>query len=251
MATYEVRFWTTEELHLYGDGDPEQAIKDFMDKTLQEIDGNGVSVKQGDKHPNPPHESLGADHHWPEDAPHPCDGTTTTFSDLLDWWDDWHACKANYDAKDCNMIVTNYDSTAGVFGGGCTGASPRAVAEGHRVGKLNSEAYSARGCEVRYSQMYATVLHELGHAISTGDCGGGGIAGCSCNNSEWEDELCGYSYYDTTDGNNYTTPMVTWSSDTLAGKNECCTDLTSDKSQGDECFEREYSDCRKEWAGPC
>lgn len=241
---YEIAVWMTQKLVDNGPGDPASALESFINKTLEET-GPSATVDIRSKHPNPPHESLSSGSHWPDTADSPCGGGARTYSDLLDWFDEWHDCVATKTAKDANVLVSSFPGTGGVTGGGCTGEPLLCIAEGSDVGRLASEPYDARGCDLRYSQMYATVLHEIGHAIIKVD------GEYTCDGSQFSEEWMGYSYYDDYRGDNYTSPMVTWRWNTPDGENDCCKTLFTYKDQGGECFERPYSDCVSNNSNPC
>jgi hypothetical protein len=207
-------------------------------------------------HSVPPYEKASNDpdsDEWPiyDD---PC-GDLRKYDDLLHWWEDWHKCNGTQ-ATDGNILISNYNGTYGETSGRCPSVDNvgplRCVAEGSEIGKLQNAAWDERGCDKKYSQMYATVLHEIGHCIikevGEYDCQGGALT----------EEYMGDSYYDSSRGDNYTSPMVTWPWDDedTDGKNECCDDLTVwSEPEGEnkywECFERPYSDCVAKYTNNC
>jgi hypothetical protein len=242
---YSVNVWTTKSLHELGNGDPEQALDDYLTKALEET-GYSASVDVKSHHPDPPNESLEADDEWPIWATNPCTGDSKEYHDLLEWWGDYHNCKNLGTAKDANMLVSYYGSTAGVTTGGCSSSSGPflLVAEGSEVGELINYPWDAKGDNLRFSQMYATVIHEMGHSAiddSYADCTG---------TDSLDEEQMGHSYYDSSLGMNITSPMVTWTGDGNDGDNECCENLgTVDyEPKG---FERPYSNGVKDHSYPC
>jgi hypothetical protein len=233
--TFDIGIWVTYDLSIDGLGDPESALNKFVPENFQEA-GHSVNLTIHTTNPNPPAESLSAPDQWPtEDDPCAQFGQEpTTYNDLLEWWLDWHACNASETHGDANILVTNYDSTAGVTTGDCDETGNHyCVAEAHRIGDLADEDVDNAGPDVRYSQMYATVLHEIGHAVIDET----GSFSCSSDPSE---ERMGNSWRNFDFDITYTTPMVTWDN-SKGSKNECCTDLASEPS--DPYWTRSYSQC--------
>lgn len=233
--TFDIGIWLTYELENYGTGDPRKALNKFVPENFTEA-GHDVDLKIHSTNPNPPEESVSASDQWPANDD-PCPNfpdSPTTFDNLLDWWDLWHPCNASETHDDANVLVSNYDSTAGLTSGDCDQSGNHyCVAEGHRIGDLADETVDSSGSEMRYSQMYATVIHEIGHAVidETGSY--------ACGGSEIKESRMGNSW--TSNGNTYTTPMVTFDNGT--DYNECCTDLEPDPGYWSRYYSRSFSQC--------
>lgn len=232
MADFTIGVWTTYELYHHwknsmGADIAGQAIWDYIVKNVEDEGGYTVNVELASEHPNPPHEDITAN--WEDYYSHPCTGESTYYNDLHEWFQDWHSC--NGTKHDIDLIATDYYSTYGLTSGN-TSDGFFCSAEASEVGALHNASWSERGPEMRYSQMYATVLHEIGHAITEQGTDG-------CVSGSWNEEYSAYTYIDTQDGTtyNFTSPLVTWK-DT----NECCTDMNYN-SNYDKAFDREYSDC--------
>lgn len=233
---FDIGIWLTSELYYNGLGDPEGALSKFVPENFTEA-GHSIDLTIHTTNPDPPAESFNHPDHWPTEGA-PCSNfgqTATTYDNLLVWWEDWHACQASETHGDANVLVTNWDSTGGATSGDCneTG-NHHCVAEAHRIGDLADEDVNNSGPETRYSQMYATVLHEIGHAVidETGSF--------SCSSSPSEERM-GNSWQDINFDITYTTPMVTWENSEDGSENECCTNLVPKPS--DPHWTREYSQC--------
>lgn len=233
MATFDIGIWITADLASNGPGDPVTALDRFVTETFDEM-GHTADLTIHDDHPNPPRESVSLPEHWPaNDDPCPnLEGHPETFDNLLDWWNLWHACNGQIH-DDANVLVSNFDSTAGVTTGDCDdAANHRCVAEGHDIGRLADEDIDNAGPDDRYSQMYATVLHEIGHAVIDE------TESVPCSNSISEERM-GDSWRNQDFNITFTTPMVTWANN--GADNECCTDLVAEPST--PYWTRSYSTC--------
>lgn len=231
--TFDIGIWLTYELAIYGNGDPEKALKKFIPENFKEA-GHSIDLTIHSTNPAPPYESYNADH-WPAEDD-PC-GISGTFNDLMDWWDVWHSCNGTTHA-DANVLVTDYDSTAGLTIGDCDQSQKHlCVAEASKIGDLADENVDSYGHEMRYSQMYATVLHEIGHAVLNEE------GTFSCSDSSVEEERAGDSWSVNNSDKVKTTPMVTWDNK-HGSKNLCCTDLAAEPSSDDnKVWTRSYSSC--------
>ncbi|MFB6193606.1 MAG: hypothetical protein ABEI75_00950 [Halobaculum sp.] len=241
--TFDIGIWLTNDLDQNGDGDPRKALSRFVPENFEEA-GHSVDLTIHTENPYPPAESVYADSDWPA-SDDPCPNFTgheTTFDNLLDWWDLWHPCNASETHADANVLVSNYESTAGYTGGDCDQTGNHyCVAEASNIGKLADESVDNAGSDLRYSQMYATVIHEIGHAVidETGSY--------SCGGSTVEESRIGNSW--TSNGNTYTTPMVTFDNGT--DYNECCTDLVEDPGYYSRYYSRSYSQCAQDHLVNC
>lgn len=225
--TFDIGIWLTADLRNNGVGDPETALDRFVTETFDET-SHSVDLTIHSESIVPPNENC-VDDGWPvyEEI---CGFGGQTYTDLLDWWTDKHGCNGYEDHTDANLLVTNYPSTYGITGPGCD--IQYCVAEASDIGLLASESFNNEGPELRYSQMYATVLHELGHAAIDENLS------VSCGGSPAEEEWMGDSW--SAVGNTYTSPMVTWRDDT-GTQNECCTNVEFKPSE--IYFSRSYSQC--------
>lgn len=233
--SFDIGIWLTYELETNGVGKPRKALNKFVPENFKEAD-HSINLTVHTSNPNPPAESVYASDQWPTDDD-PCaqfNEGYTTYDNLLDWWQDWHACNASETHGDANVLVSDYDSTAGLTGGDCDQTGNHfCVAEGHRLGDLADEDVDNAGPDTRYSQMYATVIHEIGHAVidETGSY--------ACSDSPSESRM-GNSWRNNEFNITYTTPMVTWDNSN-GSENECCTNLASEPS--DPYWTRSYSQC--------
>lgn len=242
MADFDIGVWTTYELYHhwknnFGADIAGQAVWDYLEKNIESDMGYSVSVDLDGDHPNPPVENLWASDDWPDYKAHPCTGESTYYETLHGWFIDWHECN-NKTKYDINLFVTDERSTAGLTSGN-TSDKFFCSAEGSQVGALHNASWDAKGPEIKYSQMYATVLHEVGHAITENGTDG-------CVSGTWNDEYIAFTYQEKLDGELYdfTSPMVTWK-DT----NECCNSLMEYKGYG-KAFDREYSSCLEDHVRP-
>lgn len=222
---FDIGIWLTQDLDTNGVGDPRQVLKDFIPENFSEA-GHNVNLTVHSATPSPPRENV-VDTGWPQNAA-PC-GNWISFSNLMDWWEDWHTCNGQWH-DDANLLVTNYDSTFGLTSGNCNHTTNHhCVAEASKIGDLEDESLGAYGKDLRYSQMYGTVLHEIGHAVidETGSytCGG---------NPANEEQMA--TSYKNSQGRVITSPMVSWGT-----SNECCSGLV--KEPNTAWFTRSYSQC--------
>jgi hypothetical protein len=227
MATFEIGVWTSYELHNAGPGDPMYWLKEHITQNIELDTSHSVSIYEGGTHPDYPAESGSADSEWPGYYEHPCTNNLVYYNNGGEWWTDYHACKGLYEAADANLLVINHDSSWGVTGGAC-GESKMCLAEGHRVGDWSY--IEDEGCGLKYAQMYSTVLHELGHAITPGTING------------YSDEKAGNC--DNKNGANHFTPMVTKKIP------NACDNYVDYVSGDDDCWAREYSNCVKNHMEP-
>lgn len=228
---FDIGVWLTDDLDSNGIGDPRQALSKFIPPNFQDA-GHSVDLTIHSHSPVAPAESYSHPDHWPQTA-YPC-VNGSSFDDLLDWWESEHVCNSYTTHSDVNLLVTNYDSTAGATTGDCDEyGNHYCVAEASNIGDLEDEPTYSSGSELRYSQMYATVLHEIGHAVidETGSY--------SCSGSPVNEERTGDSF--TQNGNTYTTPMVTF--DNGDDQNACCYDLEPDPGYWSRHYSRSFSFC--------
>lgn len=239
MSTFDVGVWLTSELYHNGPGDPSTALDKFITNAFDEA-GHTVNLDIHAANPDPPNENI-VGQGWPADDTMRCDGHigTVTYDSLDEWWNDWHYCNADYTHDDATLLVTNYDSDYGVTTGTCSDSrSHLCVAEAHRCGELANEPTDAEGSEKRYAQMYASVIHELGHAAINEHLS------AKCGSSPLAEEQMARSWYETSSGPARCTPMVSW--DNSDGSvNECCADLVENPyGTGTEIYwQPTYSTC--------
>lgn len=238
MGTYDIGIWLTYELANLGPGDPEAALDKFIKNAFSDA-GHTADIQFHSERPDPPNENV-VGSGWPTEDTMTCNGhtATITYDDLGDWWSDWHDCHG-VNHSDANLLVTNYDSDYGVTWGSCSFSyAHRCVAEAHRCGDLADEPTSAEGSEPRYAQMYACVIHELGHVAINEDLT------AACGSTPLDEERMGRSWYETSGGPARATPMVTWD-DADGSVNECCDDLIENPyGTGTEIYwQSTYSNC--------
>lgn len=212
--TYEAQKWCKKHI--------EQAINGGTDYT--------VEVLTPSETPHAPRENI-VDDGWPYDTSSACPNLgEATYNDLLEWFDVWHICHDVADAKDANILVTNEASTYGLTTG-AESETKTCVAEGSETYKFSST--ESRGCGLKYSQMGATVLHEIGHAITEPGTDPQGV------DDDWDEEETGDTYQDPFDKNWYTTPMVTYK----VSRNECGKTIDYPYNSLPNCFDHYYSQC--------
>lgn len=229
MAYFEIGVWTSQELHDLGAGDPNYWLKQYIKENIKYDTGHDVDVYLGSTHPNPPFNSGADPNEFPGWYPHPCTGDDYYYNHGGEWWVDYHTCKNLYSANDANLLVIHYDSSWGVAMGGC-GDSKHCLAEGERVGDFST--IEDQGCGMKYAQMFSTVLHEIGHAITPAEING------------VEDEKAGIAEYKN--GENYFSPMVTKEDPNACGH---ANDYNSGDSY-DDCWLRAYSQCMQDHLEP-
>lgn len=76
-----------------------------------------------------------------------------------DWWRDYVQCVLFNELRDCDLLLTNYDSYAGV-----SWNDRYSVGEGGFSIAKSPSSWDPNGCDNRYLRM-STALHEFGHAI--------------------------------------------------------------------------------------
>lgn len=150
---------------------------------------------------------------------HPCLGTTPDsyyWEDLGEWWEEATYCKADY-TKDSNLLLTNYDSQAGV----CWNNRASVAEGGQHIADLPSYERYGSDDGGPFDSMQ-TAFHELGHALMD-------IA---------NEHNVGYDmYYAERDGSDFIgkSPMGYTESTNECGRN------VGSASYGD--WAMEYSDC--------
>lgn len=237
---FDIGIWLTADLENDGAGYPRTALEKFVPANFNEI-GHSINLEIHDTNPNPPSDRA-KDGIWPITTQSPCSKyQNVTYNALIDWWVEWHACKG-VTHDDANILLTNFESNYGVTRGDCDEElSHRCVAEASEIGRLHDETINSSGSDLRYKQMYATVLHEIGHAVIDE------TKSTPCT-AETNEERLGYSYSDAL-GNIFTTPMVSWANPDHGSQNECCTEL-QEKPENPH-FDRSYSACTQDLITNC
>lgn len=166
MATFDVKVWATQDVIDEHGNTPQEVAREYINQaiTLSEHDG---SVSIGNTYPNPPYECRD----WTdanactgdssgEYAGTPCSDKIFQYDGLGEWWRKYAQCHLDPPNRDCDMLLSNYPSFAGV-----TLNNRWAVVEGANyldtLDPNNAEAY-LKGDDGNAAQ---TVLHELAHAL--------------------------------------------------------------------------------------
>lgn len=229
MTDFTIGIWVTSDLDSNEQDDTAVIVENYLEKNIESDMGYTVDCTTESNHPDPPHEDMFSDAHWPANYAHPCKSTVPTFDDCLDWLETWHTCNGE-SLYDINLFCTNYSSTGGLTTGDTTNGF-MCGAEASDVWRMGSETWSAKGDALKYSQMYATVLHEVGHAITKDGTNG-------CITGTWEEEYTAFTSTDSGASMNYTSPMVTWQDN-----NECCMPPMEYNTQYGKGYTRPYSEC--------
>ena len=244
MVDFSIGVWTTEELYdrwkgYYGEDQAATRIAEYLRKNIEDEMGYDIRVYSQDDHPDPPKENLAPDR-WEGYYEYPCGAFDVFYANGREWLEDWHSCTSQ-PQYDINLFATDSEGTYGNIAG-TDDSYFMCAAEARYIGELKGEPWDAKGSDKKYSQMYATVLHEVGHAITREP----NKEGC-VDDGGWNDEYIAYTEFDYDQYVHYTTPMVTW-----RDTNECCaSDMEFIDSYDDEkCFKRPYSSCLENYVRP-
>lgn len=214
MATAEIAVYTTQQAY-NDDPDKQDVIKNYLEETYSQVDDHTIDVKTPTHHPDPPTEKHG------QEACNPC-GNGYCYDDLWRWWKKYHQCHGLYDAKDCNLLVTDANAPGGL------GAGDYAVARGRQIRYLSTTSTTSRDCGSGHEAM-GTVIHEAGHCVKL----------------QHED---GYGYEDPFDETEYyTTPVLKGYIEKFDESTNDCGHYIDDYNSTihDKCVEIYYSDCNE------
>lgn len=267
---WDVKIWSTEALYNYWYGDARNAAEQYVRRTLEETDYSITSIQVMPEAPSPPNEDVLS---WSDEGPGDVCSTYdhSPYDAFTNWWLDWLKC--NYDsstwAEDANILLTNYHGGDGVTAGSCPVTDEndplKCIVEADDIGYLYNKdwdvgrPYEENGYTYKqYEQMFAGVIHELGHAANKAESGTGT---CYGDSSTYDEEAMGNFFPDqnTTwykhDGTSVNedldilTPMVTppWY---YGDYNDCCYYLGSDTAHY-EGYRRRWSNCILDHAKPC
>lgn len=251
--TFDVGVWLTEQLENNGPGDPRQALDKFITSAIENT-GNEVNLEIHSVNPAPPYEYLDGPG-WPESYSMYCNGGFWGSYYLDSVWDYWYHyidCKVDNPHSDINLLVTDHDSDAGATGGSCDDSDAHIlIAEAHRCGKLADEPTDAEGSEPRYAQMYASVLHEIGHALIDEH------QSAFCGEDPLNEEYMANSWYSSYDSPARCTPMASWEGYNDDGdyydSNQCCDNLIENPyGTGTKIYwQPNYSQCVSDHVSSC